>query len=69
MDEKQLQAIVKALGGPNALSYALKEGGLLVIVDCTGRKQSFSPEAYQHLLKAPNKSAKNIKGAKDEQSE
>ncbi|KUK47926.1 MAG: hypothetical protein XD74_1481 [Actinobacteria bacterium 66_15] len=67
MEKEQLKAIAEALTGPSVLSYALKEDGVLVVIDQAGCKRSFPPAAYQALLTKPQKSTKMIKGAKNEQ--
>ena len=41
MDDVRLKGIVEALAGSNVLSYALKEGGVLVLIDQAGRKRRY----------------------------
>jgi len=67
MENERLKEIVEALAGPNALSYALKADGTLVVIDRAGRKQSFPAAAYQPLLTKLHKSPKMNKGAENEQ--
>jgi hypothetical protein len=51
------------------LSYALKEDGVLVLIDQAGRKRRYLPEDYQHLLRKAHKTAKLIEGGTNEQSQ
>ena len=69
MDDERLKGIVEALAGSNVLSYALKEGGVLILIDQAGRKQRYLPEDYQHLLRKANKTAKMIEGGTNVQSQ
>ncbi len=69
MDDERLKGIVEALAGPNVLSYALKENGVLVVIDQTGRKRRYLPEDYRHLRREAYKTAKLIEGGTNEQSQ
>ena len=69
MDDVRLKGIVEALAGSNVLSYELKEGGVLVLIDQAGRKRRYLPEDYQHLLRKAHKTAKLIEGGTNEQSQ
>jgi len=48
------------------LSYALKEDGVLVVIDQNGQKRVYLPTTYQHLMRQSQKSTKMVKGAKDD---
>jgi len=61
VERTELQTIVEALAGPNPLGCAVKENGVLVIVDSSGKKKAYYPADYQHLLH-PRKTNKTTKG-------
>ena len=63
MEKNDIKTIAEALAGPNPLGCAVKENGVLVVVDSTGKKRTFYPMDYQHLLHPGSKSAAG-KGAK-----
>jgi hypothetical protein len=63
MEKNDIKTIAEALAGPNPLGCAVKENGVLVVVDSTGKKSTFYPMDYQHLLHPGSKSAAG-KGAK-----
>ena len=63
MEKNDIKTIAEALAGPNPLGCAVKENGVLVVVDSTGKKSTFYPMDYQHLLHPGSKSATG-KGAK-----
>jgi len=69
MDDERLKGIVEVLAGPNVINYALKENGLLVVIDQAGRKRRYLPEDYRHLLRKAHKTAKLIEGGTNEQSQ
>ncbi len=66
MEAERLKSIVEALAGPDVLSYALKEDGVLVVIDQNGQKRVYLPTTYQHLMRQSQKSTKMVKGAKDD---
>ncbi len=66
MEAERLKSIVEALAGPDVLNYALKEDGVLVVIDQHGQKRVFLPTNYQHLLRQSQKSTKIDNGAKDD---
>jgi len=66
MEAERLKSIVEALAGPDVLSYALKEDGVLVVIDQNGQKRVFLPTNYQHLMRQSQKSTKMVKGAKND---
>ncbi len=66
MDDERLKSIVEALAGPDVLSYALKEDGVLVVIDQNGQKRVFLPTNYQYLMRQSQKSTKMVKGAKND---
>lgn len=63
MEKTDIKSIAEALAGPNPLGCAVKENGVLVVVDSVGKKHTFYPMDYQHLLHPAAKSAAG-KGAK-----
>ena len=69
MDDERLKEIAEALTGMGVLSYALKEDGVLVLIDQAGRKRRYLPEDYRHLLRKAHKTAKLIEGGTNEQSQ
>lgn len=56
MDRTDIKTIAEALAGPNPLGCAIKENGVLVVVDGSGKKRTFYPMDYQHLLHPGSKS-------------
>lgn len=50
MDRLDIRMVAEALAGPDLLGCAVKENGVLVVVDSNGKKRTFSPMDYQHLL-------------------
>ncbi|MGV7976410.1 MAG: hypothetical protein AB2L16_05945 [Anaerolineaceae bacterium] len=63
MEKPNIRTVAEALAGPDLLGCAVKENGVLVVVDSTGKKSTFYPMDYQHLLHPGSKSAAG-KGAK-----
>mgnify|MGYP000856963124 CR=1 FL=1 len=57
MERMDIRTIAEALAGPNPLGCAVRENGELVIVDSSGKKQTFYPADYQHLLRRGKKTS------------
>ncbi|HOV30922.1 MAG TPA: hypothetical protein PLX92_04935 [Anaerolineaceae bacterium] len=66
MEAERIKSIVEALAGPDVLSYALKEDGVLVVIDQNGQKRVYLPTTYHHLLRQSQRSTKMVKGVKDD---
>ena len=63
MEKNDIRTIAEALVGPNPLGCAVKQNGVFVVVDSAGKKHTFYPTDYQHLLRAEPKSPTS-RGAK-----
>ena len=61
MEKPNIRTVAEALAGPNPLGCAVKENGVLVVIDSTGKKRTFYPMDYQHLLHT-RKTNKTTKG-------
>ncbi len=63
MEKPNIRTVAEALAGPDLLGCAVKENGVLVVIDSTGKKRTFYPMDYQHLLH-PSAKSSAVKGAK-----